>query len=246
MVNEVYSHETANISTTKNNKLFYNAILGSHVELVRQAMANGAKPDYCKGDVGWSDSDPLDVLVVSFYNTDRMRKVVDAMPNPLPDIEIFNLLKRAGADINRRPYIWHRVFIYGNKFIEEIQLGKDMYGEKTLTSKEIQDKIDCFIIDANRILEAFLTAGADPDKPGHPHPFSSEAMHAQMTDEQANKYFSKGTRAINEAIEKGILWESQVDLLLQYTKLDEESLKAAERSNDPAMVEKIANLWENR
>jgi hypothetical protein len=96
----------------------------------------------------------------------------------------------------------------------------------------------------NRIIEAFLKAGADPDLPGHPYPFSYEAMKARITDEQAREYFSKGTRAINEAIAKGMAWESLVDLLLAYTQLDEESLKAAERSNDPAMVRKIQKLWQ--
>jgi hypothetical protein len=33
-------------------------------------------------------------------------------------------------------------------------------------------------------------------------------------------------------------------LLLQYTKLDENSLKAAKESNDHAMIEKITMLWE--
>jgi hypothetical protein len=102
------------------------------------------------------------------------------------------------------------------------------------------------VADANRLLEAFLKTGTDPDKLGHPYPFSSDAMDVKITDKQANEYFVQGTRAVNVAIEKGILWESQVDLLLQYTKLDEESLKAAERSNDPVMIEKIKNLWKEQ
>jgi hypothetical protein len=52
-----------------------------------------------------------------------------------------------------------------------------------------------------------------------------------------------GTRAINIAMEKGIKWESRVDLLLQCTKLYEESLKAAERSHNSEMVKKITKLW---
>jgi hypothetical protein len=38
-------------------------------------------------------------------------------------------------------------------------------------------------------------------------------------------------------------WESQVDLLLQYTTLDKDSLKAAKQSKDKAMIEKITKLW---
>ena len=38
-------------------------------------------------------------------------------------------------------------------------------------------------------------------------------------------------------------WESQVDILLEYTKLDEASLVAAQESRDLAMEAKIAALW---
>jgi len=64
-----------------------------------------------------------------------------------------------------------------------------------------------------------------------------------MTEEEANEYHAKGTRPINEAIKKGMRWESQVDLLLQYTTLDEDSLEAAKESKEPAMIEKINKLW---
>ena len=64
-----------------------------------------------------------------------------------------------------------------------------------------------------------------------------------MTLIEAEKYFAKGTRPINEAIKKGMRWENQVDLLLQYTTLDKDSLKAAKQSKDKAMIEKITRLW---
>ena len=107
-------------------------------------------------------------------------------------------------------------------------------------------QIETYVKDANRVLRALLEAGADPDKLGHPYPFGFDWKVPFLTDKKANKYFAQGTRAINEAIEKGIIWESQVDLLLKYTSLDEESLKAADRSNDPAMIEKIQKLWQGR
>ena len=71
-------------------------------------------------------------------------------------------------------------------------------------------------------------------------------MLAKITDEEANAYFDKGTRPVNEAIEKGMLWESQVDILLEYTLLDEESLRSAEKSRDSAMVKKIKKLWKEQ
>jgi hypothetical protein len=43
-----------------------------------------------------------------------------------------------------------------------------------------------------------------------------------------------------------MVWESQVDLLLRYVKLDEASLEAARESGDPGMVEKINRLWEEQ
>jgi hypothetical protein len=116
----------------------------------------------------------------------------------------------------------------------------------SLDENKVQEEIDTYIGDANRLLAAFLELGADPDKLGHPYPFSYDWKVPFLTDRRAEKYFSKGSRAINIAIEKGIMWESQVDLLLQYTKLDQESLKAAERSKDPAMIAKIEKLWDQQ
>jgi hypothetical protein len=71
-----------------------------------------------------------------------------------------------------------------------------------------------------------------------------EVKPGNMSYEKAQAYFNRGTRAINEAIRKGMVWESQVDLLLEYTSLDEDSLIAAEESGDPGMKEKIRRLWE--
>jgi hypothetical protein len=100
-------------------------------------------------------------------------------------------------------------------------------------------------VDENRLLEAFLQAGADPDKLGHPHPYSYEAIIEKfITDENVDEYFKDGTHAINHTIEKGMAWESQVDILLHYTELDDESLLAAKKSNDFLMIEKINQLWE--
>jgi hypothetical protein len=116
-------------------------------------------------------------------------------------------------------------------------------GEPQSTPEEAREAAASYVEDANRVLEAFLEAGADPDQPGHPYPYSYEVVDNGISDEEANEYFARGTRAINEAIKKGIWWESQVDLLLRYTTLDEDSLAAAEESNDPAMIAKITKLW---
>jgi hypothetical protein len=156
------------------------------------------------------------------------------------------LLLDAGADIKRRPYSWYRVVLWGNETINDIKKTKDINGY-TRSDEEIQRHIKIHIQDVNRILKLFLKYGADPDKKGDLYPYSLEAiLSGNMTDGEAEKYFAKGTRPINEAIKKGIAWESQVDLLLEYTTLDADSLKAAEESGDPAMIEKINKLWEEQ
>jgi hypothetical protein len=229
----------------KNDKLaneLYNAVYRKDIKAVKKVLERGADPNYCLGEAGWIDSNPLNVIAESFYDV-YYRKRIEKIADPIPDVAVLNILLEAGSDINRRPYIWDRVFLYDNVRIEGIRRQREVNNEST-EPEAMQEQIDVFISDANRLIEAFLKAGADPDKLGHPYPFSYEAVKARIADEQANEYFARGTRAVNEAIEKGIAWESQVDLLLQYTKLDEKSLKAAERSNDPAMIEKINRLWE--
>ncbi|MDR1306519.1 MAG: hypothetical protein LBK74_02965 [Treponema sp.] len=152
------------------------------------------------------------------------------------------MLLHAGADIHKRPYVWHLVVFWGNKAIENIKTRGDMYGHKR-PDEEINKEIGMYVQDTNRLLKLFLQNNANPDKKGNLYPYHLPQT-LNMTDEEAEKYFEQGTRAINEAIKKGIMWESQVDLLLQYTKLDEESLNAVQESNDPLMLDKIRRLWD--
>jgi hypothetical protein len=100
-----------------------------------------------------------------------------------------------------------------------------------------------YVQDCNRLVKALLEAGANPDMLGHPFPYSLDGLRAYLSDEEYNTYFQKGTRALNETIKKGMDWESQVDLLLNYTDLDWQSVQAAEDSGDPRMIEKINTLW---
>jgi hypothetical protein len=217
-----------------------NGIYGNDYSIVEEALKKGADPNHCHGDAGWYDSNPLDLLVEQSYDT-YYRKDVVKTNNELPDIKIFYALVNAGADINKRPYIWHRVVHWNNEAVKDIINTGDIYGHKR-SDEEIKKNIDMYIQDSNRLLEEFLRNGADPDKKGHLYPYSKEVIWT-MTDDEAEKYFTAGSRAINEAIKKGILWESQVDLLLKYTTLDDNSLKAAEESDDSAMIEKISKLW---
>ena len=227
--------------------LFYKAIYGEEPDTVQAFLDKGFDPNYCHGECGWVDSNPLAVVAESAYTTYYRHLRGEEIPDITPDVVTLQVLVAGGADINQRPYIWDRVHRSNNKKLNESWISSwisDSIAE--ITGLVEKDYKAFYIKDENRIIEAFLKAGADPDKLGHPYPFSYEALRAGITDEQAQEYFSKGTRAINEAIEKGMAWESQVDLLLQYTQLDEESLRAAERSNDAGMVKKIQKLWENQ
>ena len=211
---------------------FYLAIYNKNVDLVKRFLDAGANPNKCMGENGWVDSNPLKVVTEGFYNTyDYRNNKPKLLIEHAPDVAIIELLINAGADINKLPYVWNRVYRWDNH---------DLFRRE----RDSAGQIETFIKDVNRVLKALLEKGADPDILGHPYPFGYDWKLPFFTDRRANKYFTKGTRAINEAIKKGIIWESQIDLLLQYTKLDEESLKAAEESNDSEMIEKINRLWE--
>ncbi len=214
------------------------------LEIFLQENKSNIDPDYCNGIAGWVDSNPLSVVADDFYDTYIREAHGEVIPVPTPDIAVFNLLIDAGADINKRPYLCQRVCGFDSNKYNKTNF--TVINNEILTDKQMQEQLESYVKDTNRLIKAFLEAGADPDMLGHPYPFTSQAMEASITEEKAQEYFKKGDRAINYAIEKGVVWESQVDLLLQYTKLDEKSLEAAERSKDPKMIDKINKLWKNR
>lgn len=215
---------------------------GSGCDQLNQVLKAGADPDYCIGRYGWDDSNPLSVSAGTIYITYLMKEKGEEIPNPAPDVEAVNILVNAGADIKKRPYVWLRVFSYDDYVFDIIERNRKA-DKKSTKPEDMKEEIESFVGDTNRVLEALIEAGADPDMKGHPIPFNYEGREQGMDDEKAQKYFENGSRPINLAIEKGILWESQVDLLLKYVQLDEESLKAAKRAKDPAMIEKIEQLW---
>jgi hypothetical protein len=223
----------------------YAAISWRDVDKIKEFLAKGYDPDQCLGSEGWNSSNPLGMVMRSVYSTRGDHRNNDPIPDPTPDIAMMRALLEGGADIHKFPYIWRGVYDYDNYFIEKIQAKVNVYhnGELVATQEEADQEKARFVQDVNRLIGAFLEAGADPDKPGHPYPFRPARKDFFMTDEEANAYFANGTRAVNEAIKKGMAWESQVDLLLRYTGLDEASLEAAQESKDPAMIGKINRLW---
>ena len=229
------------------------AIFTLNVEQVRAYLEEGYDPDQSYGDEGWMSRNPLNMVARKFYDTFVREELGESIPNPPPDVAILELLVEAGADVNRRPFIWIRVYNYDDSDIVSIlrTVSFIRHGVSPETEEERERLLliqntgyaKRFVEDSNSVIEAFLKAGADPDMRGHPVPFGARSEVGQMTDERAAKYFARGTRPVNEAIKKGMRWESQVDLLLQYTTLDKDSLKAARQSKDRAMVEKITRLW---
>ena len=217
------------------------------LEKIKRYLEEGYDPNKSEGEE-WSDKTPLHLVVKTSYDT--WVRVTDGreIADPRPDIEVFQLLVDAGADVNQWPYIWLIVFRTDNDFLDFIirRTGIDSAGKRLAEAEAERRKEQAlfhYVNDANRVIEAFLKAGADPDKLGHPYPYSPEATYRWISDEEASEYFAKGTRPLYEAIKKGIRWESQVDLLLQYTTLGEDSLQAARESKDPAMIAKITRLW---
>ncbi len=216
----------------RKDREFYRAVVRYKFDLdkVKELLENGADPNYCYGECGWVDSNPLMVLCQGTFFCYTFKRAYGEIPPILPDIDLINTLVKYGADINKYPYIWSLQYYYTNDDIKKLDKEKDA------------EQIKSFFIDIDRILEAFLKAGASPNKRGHSYPFSYDSPD-NMSEEELNSYFDKGTTPINEAIKKGMMWESQVDLLLKYgAKLDSNSLKAAQESGDKDMLLKIKNL----
>ena len=66
---------------------FYNAINIGYAEWVEEHLENGFDPNYCEGDFGWRDSNPLVVFVRTFLKTDDTDKELS------DNMWIFNLLR---------------------------------------------------------------------------------------------------------------------------------------------------------
>lgn len=219
---------------------YYVALSYLDISDVSYFLETGSNPNKCVGEMMWADSNPLKVVIEEhFYSYDfnkKAKKTIDVFP----DIEIIKLLVQYGADVNRLPYIWERVYRDDNISLEYFTKGKNEEDAKIITC--------CYIEDSNRVIKTLLESGANPDMKGHPAPFENTWKVLFFTDKKAYKYFNskKASSPIYEAIKKGIQWESQVDLLLEYgASLDSSCLEAARLSGDELMIKKIENLLES-
>lgn len=206
---------------------------------VEDYLAAGCTPNHCLNTRdGWQYQNPL-----MLFNTAALYLTYDKENPDYPDIKVFNLLLKYGANIDKYPYVWASVFCHDNWSIEK---SKERYKKNELTKELMEKKIKSYIIDSNRVLKLFLDAGANPNRKGSPIPFDNDKCTV-LSEEKIQEYFAspEATTPLYEAIKKGIIWESQVDLLLKYgATLDESCLEAAKLSRDAAMIEKIEQLVE--
>ncbi|QTQ11701.1 hypothetical protein HRI96_05510 [Treponema parvum] len=218
---------------------FYVAVYREDVKWVQKHLEAGYNPNKCRGEAGWYDSKPLKVLVEQLIGA--YKPYTEGSVVIYPSIEVFKSLTKYGVNVNQLPYVWDRIHKYDNAYLNRIL----KYDKDKLTAEDTNKKDE--IQDINRLLEALLEVGADPNMKGHPFPFGKSKKLLFFTDKKTFKYFnsSEATTPLYEAIKKGIQWESQVDLLLKYgAAVDESCLEAAKLSGEEAMVEKIQKLFD--
>ena len=209
-------------------------------EWVNNHMKAGFSPNKCRGDAGWVDSNPLKVLV-EVINSNEIKTSNGTIQS---DIAVFDLLIQYGADINQLPYVWDRIYRFNNEDFE--LLARWHKNNKIQYTTEIQQiEEQKWVSGVNRLLKQMLQAGADPNMKGHPFPFGYSRRLLFFTDKKAFRYCNspEATTPLYEAIKKGMRWESQVDLLLEYgATLDDSCLEAAKLSGEQEMIEKIEKL----
>lgn len=197
---------------------------------IEEEIKNGVNVDKCYGECGWIDSNPLLYLTQGTYTTYYRREKNEFIPNPTPDIQLMNLLVTNGANINLYPYVW--IEVYRNNNIE----------------KKTDAKQKSYIDDCNRTLKGFLDNGADVNAKGNHIVIDWQTYKSDLSYDEFCRLCSlpEATTPLYEAIKKGMLWESHVDLLLKYgMKLDESCLEAARLSGDKAMIEKVERLMKD-
>ena len=250
-MNDLFAKDFRN-ELSKHN--FYNAVYSQDVVWTENHLKAGYNPNKCHGDAGWYDSNPLKELCCHMmgkyslvYNEGSYEHEKEIT---YVGIQIFDLLKKYNVDINKFPYVWQRIYLFNDEDMNnwwEIEKRNKMILDNKKKSKTTMDLE--YIADANVLLEALLKAGADPNMKGHPFPYSHSLKLLFFTDKKAFKYFnsSEATTPLYEAIKKGIKWESQVDLLLEYgATLDETCIEAAKLSGDDKMIEKINSLMQEK
>jgi len=126
------------------------------LEKIKRYLEEGYDPNKSEGEE-WSDKTPLHLVVKTSYDT--WVRVTDGreIADPRPDIEVFQLLVDAGADVNQWPYIWLIVFRTDNDFLDFIirRTGIDSAGKRLAEAEAERRKEQAlfhYVNDANRVI----------------------------------------------------------------------------------------------
>jgi len=113
-------HHVDNTKESKEDKLTFEeasrqmdlwwSVSVEDVEKVKQYLEEGYDPNKSRGEQGYRDRNPLNIIAKSFYDTYARLTSGKKIPDPPPDVEMIRMLVEAGADVSRRPYIWCRVY----------------------------------------------------------------------------------------------------------------------------------------
>ena len=134
---------------------FYVAVYREDVKWVQKHLEAGYNPNKCRGEAGWYDSKPLKVLIEQLIGA--YKSYIEGSVVIYPSIEVFKLLTKYGVNVNQLPYVWDRIHKYDNAYLNRIL----KYDKDKLTAENTNKKDE--IQDINRLLEALLDAGADPN-----------------------------------------------------------------------------------
>jgi hypothetical protein len=62
VLSQLRSEFSENSEKDQVNRFLYNVILALRFDLVQEAISKGADPNYCRGEFGWQDSNPLNMV----------------------------------------------------------------------------------------------------------------------------------------------------------------------------------------